>query len=57
MEFYSVIRTNDLQLYTTKWMNIRKHNVEQRFTDIEGYILHGSTYVKYNRKSKLIHAV
>lgn len=56
MEFCSV-RMNDLQLNTTKWMNIKKHNVEQKFTGTEGYILHGPTYIKYNRKPKLIYTV
>lgn len=51
--YYLVVRMNDQQLYN-KIDESQRHYVKQKCPDIEGYMLHDSIYIKYQKKKKKV---
>lgn len=51
IEYYLAIKRKDIQIHATKWMNLE--NRLNKRPHVKGYILYGSTYMKYPGQTNL----
>lgn len=47
MEYYSAVKSNELLLHTTTWMNLQGIMVHEKCQSLKGYILHNFIYIHF----------
>ena len=47
LEYYSAIENNEILIYATTWINLKKYYAKLKKQDTKGHILYESIYIKF----------